>query len=83
MCSRYMFCYFLVIENHCSLVDIFWKNEVIGEPYDVRFADENVGGSVVVISWVPEVIGKPYYVWSADENVGDSVVDVLFVIFSH
>ena len=44
-----MFCRRLVIENYCSLVDIFWKTEVIGKQYDVRPADENVGGSVVVI----------------------------------
>ena len=44
-----MFCFFLVIENYSSLVDIFWKTEVVGKPYYVRSADENVGGSVVVI----------------------------------
>ena len=49
MCLQNMFRYFLVIENYCSLVDIFWKTEVIGELYLVRSADENVGGPVVVI----------------------------------
>ena len=49
MCLQNMFRYFLVIENYCSLVDIFWKTEVIGELYYVRSADQNVGGSVVFI----------------------------------
>ena len=49
MCSRHLFCCFLVIENYCSMVDIFWKTEIIGELYLVRSADENLGGSVVVI----------------------------------
>ena len=44
-----LFCYFLVIENYYSLVDLFWKTEVIGELHLVRSADENVGGSVIVI----------------------------------
>ena len=81
MCLRRFVCYIFVIENYCSLVDIFWQTEVIGELYMVQSADENVGGSVVVIFWVSQVIRKPYYVRSADENVGSSVVDVLFVIF--
>ena len=42
---------FLVIDNHCSLVDIFWKTEVIGKLYYVRSTDENVGGSVVDALW--------------------------------
>ena len=49
MCSRHMFCHFFVIENYCSVVDIFRKTEVIGELYLVRSADENVDGLVVVI----------------------------------
>ena len=28
------------------MVDIFWVSEVVGKPYYVRSADENVGGSV-------------------------------------
>ena len=50
----------LVIENYCSLVDIFWTTEVIGKLYYVRFADENVGESVVDIFWKMEVVGKLY-----------------------
>ena len=46
---RDMYFFLLVIENSCSLVDFFWKTEVIGEVYLVRSADENIGGSVVVI----------------------------------
>ena len=72
MCSRHMLCYFLIIENYCSLVGIFCTTEVIGELYLVRSTDENVGGSVVV--WALEVFGKPYYVRPTDENVGGSVV---------
>jgi len=35
---------FLVIDNYCSLVDIFWKTEVIGKLYYVRSTDENMSG---------------------------------------
>ena len=49
ICSRPFVCFvYLVIANYCSLVDIFWGSEVIGKPYFVRSADENVGGSVGV-----------------------------------
>ena len=34
-----------------SVVNIFWKTEVIGKLYYVRSADENVGGSVVDMLW--------------------------------
>ena len=47
MCSRRFLWNFLVVENYGSLVNIFWKTEIIGELYLARSADENVGGSVV------------------------------------
>ena len=72
---RRFVCYFLVTENYCSLVDIFWKN---GSSWQaVRSADENVSGSVIDIFWRTEVTGKLQYVRSADENVGGSVVDII------
>ena len=80
MCSRRLVCYFLVSENYCSLVDIFWKTEIIGELYLVRSTDENANGSVVNILWGSKVVGKSYYVRSADENVGSSV-GVCFALF--
>ena len=33
------------------MVGILWKSGVIGKLHHVRFADENVGGSVVDIFW--------------------------------
>ena len=49
-----------------SVVDIFWKLEVIGKLYYVRPADENMGGSVVDIFLNTDVIGNLYYVRPAD-----------------
>ena len=39
-CVRDGLSVFFVIENDCSLVDMFWKREVIGKLYDVRSANE-------------------------------------------
>ena len=78
MRSRRFVCYFFVIENYCSLVDIFCKTEVMSKLYYVRSADENVGGSVVDICWKTEVFGKLYYVLSAEQNGGGSVVDIFW-----
>ena len=52
----------------CSVVDIFWKTEVIGKLYHVRSTDENVGGSVVDVFGKTQEIGKLYYVRSANET---------------
>ena len=68
MCSRLFVCYFLVVENYRSFVDIFWITEVIGKLYYVQSADENVGGSLVDIFWKTEVIGKLCYVRSAEKT---------------
>ena len=51
-----------------SVVDIFWKLEVIGKLYYVRPADENMGGSVVDIFRKTQDIGKLYCVRSANET---------------
>ena len=61
-----------------SVVDIFWKTEVIGKLYYVRSLGENVGGSVLDILRKTEVIGKMYYTFGPPTKRGWYTRQVFF-----